>query len=135
MDTTGDESLGDLGLYARPDSPSLILPEVGTKLEDSSSLKLPLWVSGAGTFLMPPSSSLDLNFTIEELHLPSSSSSSSRRGSKSIVRVETHPQEIVRPSSALDQDVQPTPLEPTKLERMRRWIVSLAIINFDLEVG
>ncbi len=84
---------------------------------------------------MPPSSDLDLSFTMEDLNFPPSSGSSSRRGSESIIRATTHPYQIMRPSSALDLDVQPTPLEPTKLERMRRWIVTLAIINFDLDVG
>src|SRR5258708_12228477 len=110
MDQTVDDGLGDLGLCARLDSPSLILPQVKNEPKDPSTKELPHRSLGTGGFLMPPSSDLDLSFTMEDLNFPPSSGSSSRRGSDSIIRPTTHPYQTIRPTPPPNLHLQLTPL-------------------------
>lgn len=45
------------------------------------------------------------------------------------------PRMTMRRTTSLEADLVLAPLPSEKLARMRRWILSLAVVNFDLDLG
>lgn len=62
-------------------------------------------------------------------------SPTSPNGTWGVGRSKTLPRMTMRRTTSLEADLVLAPLPSEKLARMRRWILSLAVVNFDLDLG
>lgn len=62
-------------------------------------------------------------------------SPTSPNGTWGVGRSKTMPRMTMRRTTSLEADLVLAPLPSEKLARMRRWILSLAVVNFDLDLG
>lgn len=61
--------------------------------------------------------------------------STSRSASSGLGRSNTMPRMTMRRTTSLEADQMLAPLPREKLRKLRRWILCLAVVNFDLDVG
>lgn len=125
--TTVEDEGADLGLAQHPNLPSPLFPSSRRARPVPPSLSSHKRTS-SNSLTSPSSPDLSRIDSFEHGTLAAPTSSG-------LGRFRTLPRTRMRPTISLDADVDPTPLEPAKLVLMQRWVLSLAIVNFDLDVG